>query len=98
MKRVVLVSLLLCAFLGALPSSAWAVATLSGKVVFHPIIGTDKPIAGAQLDIRTSAHAHVKFATTAADGTWSTTVFGNASGFDYEVIVSNLYSYVTPAN
>jgi large repetitive protein len=79
----------------ALPASASAVATLSGKVYYSPPLGFDIPLEGVDVAVKTQFDAPVKSVKTAADGTWSTTVYGGA-GFDYHVYVSNQWGHIWP--
>lgn len=81
----------------AIPASASAVATLSGQVYYSPPLGFNVPLEGVDVAIKTQFDAPVKSLKTAADGTWSTTVYGGA-GFDYKVYVSNKYGHVWPAS
>src|SRR4051812_22901928 len=106
MRRALLLAALTATMLVAAPSSASALATLSGQVYFAhtgiclPPCKTGVP--NMTVEIRTSADAIVKTVFTAADGTWSTTVFGSVGGFDYHVYVEGMnvpakYAHLTPA-
>jgi hypothetical protein len=79
------------------PASASAVATLSGKVYYSPPIGFDTALEGVDVAVKTAFDAPIKTVKTAADGTWSTTVYGGA-GFDYHVYVSNQWGHVWPVS
>jgi large repetitive protein len=96
MKRPVLALLAATLLLLTVPSLASAGA-ISGKVFYHPPSGPDVPIPNVGIAVKTVTDAPVTTTATAADGTYSASVFGAASGTTYHVYVSNLWQFISPA-
>jgi hypothetical protein len=84
-KRLLLFALAGCSMGLVLPASALAVGTMTGQVFYDPPSGPNVPIAGVQVQLRTTANAAVGSpVTTNASGNYSLSAFANGS-FTYKI-------------
>jgi hypothetical protein len=98
-KKPVLVLGVCCLALLVLPTSAFAVGTMSGQVFYDPPAGANVPIQGVQVLLRTSTDAPVTSDTTDASGNYSFSAFANGS-FEYIVRLSTplAFSPIAPVS